>query len=91
MASFSASSTIFFIDLFRSGSSEHQHRRSKEAAGGSDWAEIAAVVDEEGAIEVFPVVFGGVEDERRRIWIVADHEEPRISTRDLRTGEVEAF
>lgn len=62
---------------------------AEEAAGGSDWDEIAA---EEGAIEVFPGVFGGVEEEGgTRIGVVADHEEPRISTRDLRAGKVEAF
>lgn len=65
---------------------------TEQAAGRSDGDEILTVVVEEiAAVEIFPGVLSGVENEGGRIGIVVDHEEPRISSRDLRASKLEAF
>ena len=63
---------------------------AEQAAGGSYGAEEITTVVEEGTAEDSPAVFCGVVNERRgRGGVFSDHEEPRISIRDLRAGELE--
>ena len=64
---------------------------AEQAAGGSYGGEVTAVAEEEGAVEVFPAVFCGVVNERRRGrgGVFSDHEEPRVSRKDSRASELE--
>lgn len=64
---------------------------TEQATGGSDGDKIAAKVEEIAAVEVFPAVLGGVVNEGRGIGMVIDHEEPRISSRDLGASKLEAL
>lgn len=62
--------------------------KTEQAARGSHGDETAAVA---AVAEVLPAVLCGVVYESRRIGVVRDHEEPRISERDLGASKVEAF